>query len=473
MLTQTEFSIAAQLETVTSWTAELDQFVEQIRHRFARSETRIRVKQYLQGLLSTLERKNCWQLAEASGEQTPYGFQHLLGRAKWDAEAVRDDVRSYVLKHLGDPNAVLILDDTGFLKQGDHSAGVQRQYTGTSGQVDNCQLGVFLVYATPKSYAFIDRELYLPKSWTGSPERCQQAHIPESVGFMTKPQLARQMLERTFKAGITAHWVTADEFYGRDHQLRHWLEQRRQAYVMAIPRNEIVRVDALECRVDELAASWPGEEWVRLSCGKGSKGSRDDDWIRMGVNCPHQPDWSSDVLVRRSLEAPHKLDYFSVFAPQGTPLINLVQAAGCRWKIETSFEDAKGEVGLDHYEVRSWQGWYRHITLSMLAHAYLSLLRMRQATAEGYQRWNSPCHWKFSSSRMSAPLLLPLTLPEIRRLLWQLIWQRPCGAEQVLQWSYWRRRHQTLAQHYHYQRRLSQSRAIVELAGDGESLEAI
>lgn len=472
-LTQTEFSIAAQIETVTNWTTELDQFIEQIRHRFARSETRVRVKQYLQGLLSTVERKNCWQIAEASGEQSPYGFQHLLGRAKWDADEVRNDVRSYVLQHLGDPNAVLVLDDTGFLKQGVHSVGVQRQYTGTSGQIDNGQLGVFLVYATPKSYAFIDRELYLPKTWIESPQRCQQAHVPDCTPFITKTQLARQMLERAFNAGISAQWITADELYARDHHMRNWLEERRQAYIIAIARNEIVRVDALECRVDELAASWPEEEWVRLSCGSGSKGPRDYEWICMSVNCPYQPDWRSDVLVRRSIEAPDKLDYFSVFAPQGTTLVDMVQAAGCRWKIETGFEDAKGEVGLDQYEVRSWRGWYRHITLSMLAHAYLSIIRMRQATGECYRQWNLPCHWQSSNSNVLALTLLPLTLPEIRRLLSQLIWQRSYRAEHILHWSYWRRRHQALAQHYHYQRRLNQNGTIIDQAVEGEMMHAM
>jgi SRSO17 transposase len=437
--------------------------------RFARSEARENAKGYLQGLFGTLSCKNCWQLSEAMGAESPYRFQHLLGRAKWDANRVRDDLRSYVLAHLADAKGVLILDDTGFIKGGQQSVGVQRQYTGTSGQIDNCQIGVFLMYATRQSATFIDRELYLPKVWADDDERRQPAHVPSEV-VATKVQLGQRMLERAFAAGVRVAWVTADELYAIDHGLRRWLEARNQAYVFAIPRHERVWVDRMPCRVDELAASWPAEEWQRLSCGKGSKGPREYEWIRMRVN-GGAVGWSRHVLVRRRMDAPDELDYYSVYAPDGTRLESMVRAAGCRWKIETGFEDGKGAVGLDEYEVRTWTGWYRHITLAMCAHAVLNVIRVRAAQVEGNQRRNLIARSQVQLSPSVTPCL-PWTILEVRRLLWQLVWQQMPSVQHVLSWSRWRRQHQAIAQIYHYRRhQAARQRETIEAARQRETVE--
>ena len=238
---------------------------------FARSQSRHRAQAYLQGLLSEAERKNSWQVAEVCGESTPYGFQYLLSRADWDAEAVREELRRYVVQHLGDPNGVLVLDETGFPKKGRHSAGVARQYSGTVGKVDNCQIGVFLSYASPLGYALLDRELYLPQEWTDDRERCQQAGIPEDRRFATKPQLARQMLARAFAAGVPARWVTGDSVYGDDRRLRMWLEGQPQAYVLAVSGKEYVWLDWHQRQVKTVLAALPEEGWSRLSAGDGDQ----------------------------------------------------------------------------------------------------------------------------------------------------------------------------------------------------------
>ena len=342
---------------------------------FARSQSRDRVLAYLRGLLSEAERKNSWQVAEVCGESTPYGFQYLLSRADWDADAVRDELYTYSMQHLGDPHGVLVLDETGFLKKGRHSAGVARQYTGTVGKVDNCQIGVFLSYASPLGHALLDRELYLPQAWTDDRERCRQAGIPEDRRFATKPQLAQQMLARAFAAGVLATWVTGDSVYGDNRPLRRWLEAQPQAYVLAVSGKEYVGLDAQQRQVKTVLASLPAEGWTRLSAGDGAKGSRWYDWRWVSLADPVDPTWRRWLLVRRSLSAPADLTAYVVFAPQPTTLEEVVRVAGSRWTVESSFEVAKGEVGLDQYEVRSWTAWYRHITLAMWALALLTVMR--------------------------------------------------------------------------------------------------
>lgn len=376
-----EADVDVELKQLERWAENFEALMVRLQPRFKRRELREHVKAYLQGLLSSAERKNSWQLAEQVGDATPYGIQHLLGRAQWEADLVRDDLQAYVCEELGDPEAVLVVDETGFLKKGDHSAGVQRQYSGTAGGIENCQVGVFLAYAAEKGYTLIDRELYLPQSWIDDRDRCCEAGIAEEVGFAIKPVLAKRMLERAFTAGIPARWVAGDEVYGKDAALRQWLESRHQAYVLTTWSKALVGREALVVRVEELAMSWPDEEWQRLSCGKGTKGERYFDWTCMPINSPPGCDWQHWVLVRRGIEHPQEWDYFLVFAPPGTTLQAMVQVAGRRWTIETCFESAKSEVGLDEYEVRSWQGWYRHITLAMLAHAYLTVMRSSSATA--------------------------------------------------------------------------------------------
>lgn len=374
-----ETEVESNLKQLETWASDLDALMVRLAPRFKRAEVRERVKEYVQGLLSAAERKNSWQIAEQLGKPTPYGMQHLLGRAQWSADLVRDDVQAYVTEALGDQEAVFVLDETGFLKKGEHSAGVQPQYSGTGNGIENCQIGVFLGYAAADGYTLIDRTLYLPQRWLDEPERCAQAGIPQETAFATKPMLAQRLLERAFAAGLPGRWVTGDEVYGRDAGLRQWLEARHQAYVLTTWSKQKVGRDALSMSIEELALSWPAEEWQRLSCGTGTKGARCFDWTCMPINSPAGCDWQHWALVRRSIEHPEDWAYYLVFAPPGTSLQTMVQVAGRRWTIEVCFESAKGEVGLDEYEVRSWNGWYRHMTLALLAHAFLTVTRAQAA----------------------------------------------------------------------------------------------
>jgi SRSO17 transposase len=368
---------APEVGTVATWAAGLDAVHARVAPRFARAEPRRRALAYLRGLLSPVERKNGWQLAEQAGEATPDGMQHLLARADWDADQVRDDLRAYVVEHLGDARAVLVVDETGFLKKGTKSVGVQRQYSGTAGRIENCQIGVFLAYASARGRTFLDRALYLPKEWAADTARREEAAVPDTVEFRTKPQLARVMLERALAAGVPAAWVTGDEIYGGDRRLRLWLEERQMPHVLAVKSTEPLwtRTSWRQVAAKTLAAAIPAGEWERLSAGEGAKGPRVYDWARVPIRALPEPGWDYWLLVRRSVADPTELAYYVCFCPAGTPLAELVRVAGSRWAIEESFETAKGEVGLDHYEVRRWPGWYRHITLALLAHAYLTVTR--------------------------------------------------------------------------------------------------
>lgn len=363
------------------WVAQLDMLMARVERHFARSESRQRARDYLIGLLSRVERKNGWQLAEATGEATPYGVQQFLYRSPWDADEVRDEMRTYAVEHLGDRDGVLIVDETGFLKKGTHSAGVQRQYSGTAGRVENCQIGVFLAYATQHGHTLIDRALYLPQSWTEDRERCEQAGIPENIGFETKPAQALAMLQRALGADVPVRWVTADSIYGDYRPLRTWLEAQPLAYVLGVSGKEAVEIEGWMVRVSELLQVRLGNQWMRVSAGDGAKGPRLFDWQIIPLTAPPVPGWCRGLLVRRSLSDPTDLTTFLCFAPEQTTRSTLVAIAGSRWQIECCFEEAKGEVGLDHYEVRSWSGWYRHITLACLAHTFLSVLRCQQADA--------------------------------------------------------------------------------------------
>jgi SRSO17 transposase len=370
-------SAAPAVGAVGAWAAGLEALHARVARRFARAEPRRRALAYLRGLLSPVERKNGWQLAEQAGEATPDGMQHLLARADWDADRVRDDLRTYVVEHLGDQQAVLVVDETGFLKKGTQSVGVQRQYSGTAGRIENCQIGVFLAYASPQGRTFLDRELYLPKEWAADRERRQEAAVPASVAFQTKPQLARAMLERALAAGVPFTWVTGDEIYGGDRRLRLWLEERQVPHVLAVKSTEPLwtRTSWRQVAARTLAAGVADADWERLSAGEGAKGPRMYDWARVPIRALPEAGWDYWLLVRRSISDPTDLAYYVCFCPAGTALSELVRVAGTRWAIEESFESAKGEVGLDHYEVRRWPGWYRHITLALLAHAYLTVTR--------------------------------------------------------------------------------------------------
>jgi len=364
-----------------SWTEELEAVGERLSVHFTRSEARQRANDYLLGLLSVVERKNSWQLAEVAGNATPYGIQHLLGRANWDADAVRDELRGYVVEHLADDESILIVDETGFIKKGEKSVGVKRQYTGTVGKRENCQVGVFLAYASGRGQAFIDRELYLPEEWVEDKERREQAGVPEEVGMRTKPELAKAILQRALEAGVKAAWVVADSVYGDSRRLGMFLEDREQPYVLAVSGKAYVWAGLRQHRVGEVLQALgrgellPEEGFRRISVGDGSKGPRLYDWLRLALNPPMQEGFQRWLVVRRSIEDPEELTAYTVFAPEGTTLEELARVAGSRWRVEIGFEEAKGEVGLSHYEVRSWHGWYRHITLALFAHAFLAAIR--------------------------------------------------------------------------------------------------
>jgi SRSO17 transposase len=358
--------------------AALKAAVARLAPHFPNPAARATAAAYLQSLLSTVERKNSWQLAEAAGLANPYPFQHLLGRAHWDAEAVRDAHRQHVLDGLGQEDAVLAIDESGSLKKGDKSAGVARQYCGASGKIDNCQVGVFLSWQTAKGHALIDRVLYLPQEWTDDPARCRAAGIPEEVTFATKPELARRLVERALDAGAKPAWVVADAVYGADSKLRFFLEERDQPYVMGVASNQSVWMGLTQYRVKTLAAQVPAEAWRPLTVGAGAKGPRRFEWAAVPINHPYDPRrWQRWVLFRRACNDPEDLAFYLAFGPTGTRLEALARVAGRRWAIEAAFAQGKGEVGPDQYEVRSWVGWHRHMTLAMVALALLALTRAR------------------------------------------------------------------------------------------------
>ncbi len=362
--------------------APIEDAYQRIAPCFRRRETRARSRRYLAGLLSRTERKNGWQLAEVSGEGHPRGVQRLLDAAEWDAEQVRDEVRGYVVDHVGQPNGILIVDETGFVKKGAKSAGVARQYSGTAGRRENQQIGVFLAYASEQQgCAFIDRELYVPQEWFDAPARCQQAGIPPTHTFATKPQLAQQMLARAFAAAVPARWVVGDCIYGAE-DLRHWLEAQEQAYLFAVTSTHAVWEQGEQIGVADLLARHPELGWVRWSAGEGSQGPRRYDWAWIRLPYTSAAGMAHWLLIRRSLNLPEEYAYYRVYGPETSALPELIGVAGQRWQIEVAFEGAKGEVGLDEYEVRLWQAWYRHITLAMLAHAALVVARSATAASK-------------------------------------------------------------------------------------------
>jgi SRSO17 transposase len=369
---------------------------------FARSEAQSRALTYVAGLLSSAERKNGWQLAEITGDTTPYGVQHLLGRAIWDPDVLRDELRAYVLDYLADNLAIGVIDETGFLKKGRHSAGVARQYSGTAGRVENCQIGVFLAYATRHGHTLLDRELYLPAEWTEDRERCRAAGIPDNRVFATKPALARQMLERARAGGVSLSWVTGDSVYGDDRGLRQWLEAHDQPYVLAVSGKESVWLDGRQQTISDWLAALPSDGWERLSAGAGSKGLRWYDWQHWVLADPPQVGWQRWLLVRRSIPDPTKVTAYVVYASATTPLAQQVQVAGMRWSVEESIQTGKGEVGLDHYEVRSWTGWYRHMTLALWAQAFLSVLRKETGEVEVLPKGGAPTRRSSSLARFKA-----------------------------------------------------------------------
>ncbi len=362
----------------------MDALVGLIAGRFGRAEPRRRVGVYLRGLLAALERKNGWTLAEHAGAVSPDGMQRLLRTAGWDVEGVRDDLRGYVLEALGGPEGVWVVDETGFIKKGTRSAGVQRQYTGTAGKVENCQLGVFLAYASSSGRALVDRELYLPTSWTEDRDRCRQAGVPDEVGFATKPQLGITMLGRAHEAGVLSGWVTADEAYGQNRAFRDWLSAHGVPFVLATRSDDPLSCPGGRRRLARsLASEIPTGAWERRSAGDGAHGPRFYDWSTVTLDTAELPDgWGHWLLIRRQITTeatPPELAFYRCAGPRSTPVTELVRIAGARWAIEECFQTAKNEAGLDHYQARHYQAWYRHITLAMLAAAYLAVIRAEEA----------------------------------------------------------------------------------------------
>src|SRR5215469_4006974 len=405
--------------------------------RFSRVEPRRRARALVLGLLSGLRRKNCWTIAEQAGDATPDGMQHLLAAARWDADAVRDDVRGYVVEHLGSSGAVLVVDETGDVKKGRASAGVQRQYSGTAGRVENCQVAVFLSCAAAAGHALNDRELYLPRSWTADPARCAAAGIPGDTGFATKPKLARRMIARALDAGTPAAWVTADEVYGADPGLRADLERRQVGYVLAVAAAHRVTTRAGTCQASQIAALLPRRAWQRYSAGQGARRHRYDDWAWVSID-PGRPGhrW---LLIRRNRRT-RELAFYRCHAPRHVPLPALVKIAGTRWATEENVQASKGLAGLDEHQVRRWGSWYRWTTLAMLALAFLTIAAATEHT----------CH--------PAPAgQIPLTRNETAALFGTLVIGPAHDARHRLRSSAWRRRHQHRAKTCHYQRQARQT----------------
>ena len=388
----------------------------------------------MQGLLSGLERKNCWTIAEHLGHSDPEALQHLLSRAKWDHDGAGDDLLAYVLDAFNDPAGILVIDETGDLKKGDLTVGVQRQYTGTAGRIENAQVAVYLTYTAPRGHALVDRALYLPKSWTEDPGRLAAAGVPADVEFATKPALAMRMIGDALDAGALASWVTGDEVYGNDPGLRECLEQRRVGYVLAVSCDHRIPTNCGPVRADSVARGLPPRSWQRLSAGKGSKGDRMYSWAYLEL--PEGDAGHSWILMRRN-DSTGELAYYRCSHPDPVPLRELVRVAGQRWTIEESFQAAKGQGGLDEHQVRTWTSWHRWTVLCMLAMAFLAVVTAAE-----------------NDRAPTSSELIPYTLNEIRRLFDALTaGLRVRSHEHVLRWSKWRRRHQAIARQCHYRRR--------------------
>jgi SRSO17 transposase len=370
--------------TVAGWPKAWGELHARIGRRFARSEARNRVKRYLVGLLGKIERKNGWQMAEAIGERDPQGVQRLLNSAKWDADLVRDELHEYVVEHLGDEETgILIVDETGFLKKGAKSVGVARQYTGTAGDTVNCQVGVFLAYASEKGTAFIDRALYLPGEWANDPKRRVEAGVPEEVAFANKIELAKRMLGRAFGAEVPAKWVSADSFYGRSHEFRAWLEERGRSYAVMVPKTNAIPLEGRKKRIERHVERLSEDAFSEVRPTQGSSGRRPWEWACLELAPDPEKGMRRWLLVRRSTDDPLDRRLGRSRGPRETTVEELVGVCQERWAVEECFAEAKGEVGLDHYEVRRWEAWHRHVTLCLLAHAFLVVVRSATAREEG------------------------------------------------------------------------------------------
>lgn len=387
-------------DTLALWASSLREAKRRIRPLFTQDRVATSAGQFLDALLGNEPRKTGWMRAEAAGDGGPWRQQALLGRGRWDADALRDIVRDYVVEHLGDNDAILVIDETGFLKQGKASCGVGRQYTGSAGKITNCQIGVFASYVSDKGHAFIDRALYLPKAWTSDPDRLTAAHVPEIVAFASKPRLAVGMVAGAIAAGVPFAWVAADSVYGVG-ELEAALRRAGKGYVLGVNANHWFGSWSAEIVVageaKDIAEALPAAFWKRLSAGHGTKGERLHDWAYCPLadldaaefDAPVPGLWTRGMLIRRSL-ADGELAYFTTWCPRGTPIETLVRVEGARWRVEEGFETTKNELGLDHNESRSWHGWHRHVSLVMLAYAIMAAVRYQANATTPKKTMRSP-----------------------------------------------------------------------------------
>ena len=378
----------ASIETTLElWASSLREVKGRIRPLFGQERVAASAGRFLDGLLGNEPRKTGWMRAEAAGDPGPWRQQAILGRGRWDADALRDIVRDYALETLADEEAVLVIDETGFLKQGKASCGVARQYTGSVGKITNCQIGVFASYVSRHGHAFIDRALYLPQAWTDDPARMKAAHVPQDVGFATKPQIARAMIGRAITAKAPFSFVAADSVYGTG-DIETTLRKAGKGYVLGVAANHVFRSwgrkELIGGAAAKIAQHLPKSAWRRLTAGEGTKGPRLHDWAYLELadlnageyNSALTAEWTRGLLIRRNI-ADGDLAFFSTWCPKGTPMEKLVSVEGHRWAIEDSFETAKNEFGLDHNETRSWHGWHRHVSLVMLTFAMMAVIRNR------------------------------------------------------------------------------------------------
>lgn len=418
----------------------LDGLIARIAGRFGRVEPRATARAMVTGLASAMVKKNCWTLSEHAGHDTPYAMRHLLSRAVWDEDAVRDDLRAHVVEHLGTEQVIGVIDETGDLKKGTMTAGTQRQYTGTAGRIENTQVAVYFTYSTPAGHTLIDRELYLPKSWTENPDRCAQAGIStDDAVLITKPALAQRMITRTLDADVHLDWVTGDEVYGADPTLRTELETRGVAYVLAIGTNRRVRTGAGDVRADTAAAALPKTGWQYLSAGDSAKGPRYYHWAWMDIAADPETGGHRWLLVRHN-RTTGEYTYYRCWAPHPVTLAALVSVAGRRWTVEEDFQSGKGLAGLDEHQVTSWTSWRRWTTLSMLALALLTITTLTE-----------------NATHPPEPDLIPLTRNEIQALLTTSLFASVGDLAFRIRRSIWRRRHQHYAKQCHYQRRSQQT----------------
>lgn len=398
------------IEELDEWADDFAAFHARFAHLFGRREPREEVVQYLRGLMAPVARKNAWQMAEAVGERIPDRMQRLLYRVEWDADAARDDLQQFVIESLGDDDGIGIVDETGFLKKGDQSVGVKRQYSGTAGKVENCQVATVLSYATVKGHVFLDRRLYMPREWCDNAERRARAKVPQEVSFQTKPEQAISMLEHAWQQGVPMRWVTGDEVYGDATRLRDVVIKHQRWYVLAVSldtpvwterpaldppgrpgtgrprtRTRLAEGAPKATTVQAVVLAWPEEQWQRFAVLEGEKGPRTYDWAYQRViesrdGLPGPEAW---LLARRSVSDRTEIAYYLSNAPADTPLTRVAQIAATRYTVEQCIEEAKGETGLDEYEVRYWHSWHRHITISMMAHAWLTSIRHKAEQKKG------------------------------------------------------------------------------------------